>query len=111
MTTSQGFLWAIVVLLIFSIGLACGEEPTDREVDQKAELVGEKLAISAMHYGFGSPGKCRDIFDKYEDDIEQAVEKAEEYEGDSNKKIMSLLENVEKKLDKMGKELGKEGCL
>ena len=111
MTKSKGLLWTIVVLLIFSTALACGEEPTDREVDEKEDLVAEKLAASVLLYGFGSPGKCRDILDKYEDDIEQAVEKVDEYNGDSNRKTMSLLENVEKQLDKMGEELETEGCL
>ena len=97
---------------LLALALACGgEEPTDREVDRKAELVGEKMAAVALLYAFGDSGKCGDILDKHEDDIEEAIEKAEDYEGDSKGRVMSLLVDAEEKLDQLGEELEDEGCI
>ena len=37
--------------------------------------------------------------------------KIEDYDGDSNSRMMSLLEDAEEKLDMLGEELEDEGCL
>ena len=104
-----GFL---AIALLLGMSLACGgEEPTDREVERKAELVGEKAAAVILAYGFGMYGECGDILDKYEDDINVAMEDIEDYDGDSNSEAMSLLEDAEKKLDQLGEELEDENCL
>ena len=94
------------------LALACGgEEPTDREVQRQAELVGEKAAAVLMAYGFGMGGECGNILDKHEDDIDEAMEAIEDYDGDSNSRQMSLLEDAEEKLDSLGEDLEDEGCL
>ncbi len=104
-----GFL---AIALLLGMSLSCGgEEPTDREVELKAELVGEKVAVVVLMYGFGGSGECGDILDKYEDDINEAMEDIENYDGDSNSEAMSLLEDAEKKLDQLGEELEDEDCL
>ncbi len=54
---------------------------------------------------------CGDILDKHEDDIDEAIGKMEGYDGDSKRKIMSILEDAEKKIDKLEEELEDEGCL
>ena len=102
----------LAVALVFALPLACGgEEPTNREVEGKAELVGEKVAVIALMYGFGASGECGDILDKYADDIDEAMDKIENYDGDSNSKLMSLLEDAEEKLDELGEDLDEEGCI
>lgn len=107
----QGFLLTLATALLLALPLACGEEPTDREVERKAGQVAEAFAGAALLYGFGGPGKCGDILDRYEDDINEAMAKIEDYDGDSNGRMMSLLENAERKLDMLGEELEDEGCL
>ena len=97
--------------MLLALPLGCGEEPTDRVVERKAEQVGEAFAGAVLLYGFGGPGKCGDILDKYEDDINEAMAKIEDYDGDSNRRMMSLLEDAEKTLDMLGEELEDEGCL
>ena len=78
-------LWPLALALLIALPLACGiEEPTDREVETKAELVGEKAAAVILAYGFGMSGECGDILDKYEDGISEAMENIEDYDGDSN---------------------------
>ena len=105
-------LWPLAWALLIALPLACGgEEPTDREVETKAELVGEKAAAVILAYGFGMSGECGDILDKHEDDISEAMEKIEDYDGDSNSKKMSLLEDADKKLEKLGEELEDEDCV
>ncbi len=103
---------ALVLALLLALPIACGgEEPTDREVERKAELVGEKAGVVLLAYGFGMDRECGDILDKYEDDIDEAMEKIEDYDGDSTGKQMSLLEDAEEKLDQLGEELEDEGCI
>lgn len=98
--------------LLLALSLACGgEEPTDREVQRQAELVGEKAAAVVLAYGFGMGGECGDILDKHEDEIDEAMEAIEDYDGDSNSRQMSLLEDAEEKLDSLGEDLEDEGCL
>ena len=105
-------LWPLALTLLITLPLACGgEEPTDREVERKAELVGEKAAAVILAYGFGMSGECGDILDKHEDDISEAMENIEDYDGESNSKKMSLLEDADKKLDKLGEELEDEDCI
>ena len=112
MISRQRVLWSLVAVLLLVLPLACsGEDPTDQEVERKAEVVAEKLVAAVLLYGFGDSGECGDILDDYEEDIEEATEKLEDYDGDSNSKMMSLLENAEKKLDKLGEELDDEGCI
>ena len=96
---------------MIALPLACGgEEPTDREIEKKAELVGEKAAAVILAYGFGMSGEYGDILDKHEDNISEAMETFEDYDGESNAKRMSLLEDAEEALDKLGEELEGEGC-
>ena len=110
MTSTRTIICALAVALLLS--LACGgEEPTDREVTRKAEQVGEKAAAVLMAYGFGMGGECGDILDKHEDDIDEAMQKIDDYDGDSNSRQMSLLEDAEEKLDNLGEELEDEGCI
>ena len=105
-------VWTLALGLLLALPLACGgEEPTDREVDRKAERVAEKAAVVALMYGFGGPGECGDILDRYADEIEEAMEEIEDYGGDSNSRKMSLLEDAEEKLDRLGEELDEEGCI
>ena len=112
MNLMRVMVWILVMGLLAAPPLACGgEEPTDREVDRKAELVGEKAAVVLLMYGFGDSGECGDILDKHEDGVEEAMEKIEDYGGDSNSRRMSLLEDADKKLDKLGEELEDEGCI
>jgi len=112
----MGFTRAIIctmaVGLLLALPLACGgEEPTDREVTRKAEQVGEKAAVVLMAYGFGMGGECGDILDKHEDGIDEALQKIDDYDGDSNSRQMSLLEDAEEKLDNLGEELEDEDCI
>ena len=103
---------ALAAALLLVLTLACGgEEPTDAEVNRKAEQVGEKAAAIVLAYGFGLGGECGDILDKHEDDIDEAMEKLEGYDGDNNSRKMSLLEDAEEKLDNLGEELEDEDCI
>ena len=111
MNWPQRFLVALAMALLLALPLACGEEPTGREIERKAGQVGEVFAGAVLLYGFRVPGKCGDIFDRYEDDINEAMGKIEDYDGDSNSRMMSLLEDAEEKLDMLGEELEDEGCL
>ena len=112
MSLTRVMVWTLAIGLLLLLPLACGgEEPTDREVETKAELVGEKAAAVILAYGFGMSGECGDILDKHEDDISEAMEKIEDYDGDSNSKKMSLLEDADKKLEKLGEELEDEDCV
>ena len=104
--------WTLSLGILLALLISCGgEEPTAREVEMKTEVVGEKTAAIAFMSGFGRPGECRDILDKDEDDIEEAIEKIEDYDGDSNRRRMSLLEDAEKALDKLGEELEDKNCI
>ena len=112
MTMTRAIICTLALGLLLTLPLACGgEEPTDREVTRRAEQVGEKAAVVLMAYGFGMGGECDDILDEHEDGIDEAMEKLEDYDGDSNSRKMSLLEDAEEKLDNLGEELEDEGCI
>ena len=53
MSLTRAMVWTLAIGLLLVLPLACGgEEPTDREVETKAELVGEKAAAVILAYGF-----------------------------------------------------------
>ena len=112
MLCARILVWALLAGLLLAFPVACGgEEPTDREVERQAERVGEKASVVVLAYGFGLGGECGDILDKHEEDINDAMEKIEDYDGDSNRRKMSLLEDAEEKMDRLGEELEDEGCI
>ncbi len=112
MSLARAMTWPLAICLLLALPPACGgEELTDREVERQAELVGEKAAAVILAYGFGMSGECGDILDKHEDDINEAMKNIEDYDGDSNSKKISLLEDADKKLEKLGEELEDEDCV
>ncbi len=43
MISIQKTTWLLAAVILLALPLACGEEPTDREIAIKAEKVGEKF--------------------------------------------------------------------
>ena len=65
----------------------------------------------ALFYSYGGFGKCGDILDEYEDDINEVMEAIEYYDGDSNREQMSLLEGAEDKMFELQDKLEDGGCI
>ena len=98
MSLARAMTWPLAICLLLALPPACG---------------GEKAAAVILAYGFGMSGECGDILDKHEDDINEAMKNIEDYDGDSNSnsKKISLLEDADKKLEKLGEELEDEDCV